>query len=239
MPSYIPPKKNTAFIIYIGLPSQANATSFQSNPTLAAGDFKVSIDGGSLTNLTTLPTVTPASGKMVKVSLSTSEMNGDNITLVCSDASGAEWRDIVINIQTSAQQIDDLATQVSVNTVDDFLDTEITDIQARLPAALVSGRIDASVGAMASNVVTAASLATDAGAEIADAVWDEPLTQPASVFAWAGSFRNLLNWLGALSRNKILETNSLSTLRNDADNADLSTSVVSDDGTTFVRNEWT
>lgn len=35
-------------------------------------------------------------------------------------------------------------------------------IKARLPAALVSGRMDSSVGAMAANVVTAAAIATDA-----------------------------------------------------------------------------
>lgn len=50
-----------------------------------------------------------------------------------------------------------------------------TTIDGRLPAALVSGRIDASAGAMAANVITAAALAADAGAELADAVWDEPI----------------------------------------------------------------
>lgn len=172
MTSYVTPKKNTAFIMYIGLPSVADTTIFKSTPTLASGDFKVSIDGGTLNNLTTLPTNTPASSKMVKISLSTSEMNGDNITVVCSDAAGAEWRDVIINIQTTAQQIDDLSSQSSVTTID-----------GKLPAALVSGRIDASVGAMASGVVTATAIATDAigaaelaadaVAEIADAVWDE------------------------------------------------------------------
>ena len=53
---------------------------------------------------------------------------------------------------------------------------DTNDSQSRLPAALVSGRMDASVGAMANNVMTAASLAADAGAEIADAVWDEALS---------------------------------------------------------------
>lgn len=109
MTSYVPARKNIAFIFYAGLPSQATPGTFQSNPTLAAGDFKVSIDGGSLTNLGTLPTVTPASSKMVKFSLSTSEMNGDNITIVCSDAAGSEWFDVIMNIQTAARQIDDLA----------------------------------------------------------------------------------------------------------------------------------
>lgn len=127
----MPPKKGVEYILYIALASQAQATTFQSNPTIASGDFKVSIDGGALNNLSTLPTVTPASSKMVKITLSTSEMNGDNVTVVGSDASGAEWRDIVINIQTAARQIDDLATQASVDTVDNFLDTEIGDIKAK------------------------------------------------------------------------------------------------------------
>jgi hypothetical protein len=36
-------------------------------------------------------------------------MNGDNITVVCSDSAGAEWCDLIVSIQTSARQIDDLA----------------------------------------------------------------------------------------------------------------------------------
>src|SRR5690606_27389470 len=42
------------------------------------------------------------------------------------------------------------------------VETDTADIQSRLPAALVSGRIDASVGAMAANVVTASAIAADA-----------------------------------------------------------------------------
>lgn len=55
-----------------------------------------------------------------------------------------------------------LATAAALTVVDDFLDTEIADIQSRLPAALVSGRMDASVGAMAANVLTATAIAADA-----------------------------------------------------------------------------
>lgn len=109
MATYVPAKKNTAFIFYASLISQANTKIMKVNPTLAAGDFKVSIDGGTLNNLATLPTVTPAAGSMVKFSLSAGEMNGDNITVVCLDAAGAEWCDLTINIQTAARQIEDLA----------------------------------------------------------------------------------------------------------------------------------
>lgn len=70
---------------------------------------------------------------------------------------------------------------VKLDAIDDFVDTEIGDIRNRLPAALVGGRMDSSVGAMASGVITAAAhaagaidaaaLAADAGSEIATAVW--------------------------------------------------------------------
>jgi len=104
-----------------------------------------------------------------------------------------------------------LATQASVDTIDsnvdailvdtgttlqaelDGIQADTEDIQTRLPAALVSGRIDASVGAMAADVLTATAIAADAitaakvaadvtaeiqtglatADDIADAVWNE------------------------------------------------------------------
>jgi hypothetical protein len=71
------------------------------------------------------------------------------------------------------------------------IQADTNDIQTRLPAALVSGRMDASVGAMASNVITAASMASDASGEIADAVWDEPYAGHTT----AGSFGKLMDLL--------------------------------------------
>jgi hypothetical protein len=53
------------------------------------------------------------------------------------------------------------ATQASVNAIDDFLDTEIADIQARLPAGLVSGRIKAIVEAFAANAIDDAAVNSD------------------------------------------------------------------------------
>lgn len=109
MASYVTPKKNASFVFYIGLVSQANTKTLQSSATIASGDFKVSTDGGALANLGTLPSVDPASSKAVKITLSAAEMNGDNIVVIASDAAGAEWCDQLINIQTSARQVDDLA----------------------------------------------------------------------------------------------------------------------------------
>jgi len=108
MATYVTPKRATTFIFYIGLVSQADTKTFQSNATLAAGDVKVSTDGSALQNLNTLPSVDPASSKLVKITVSASEMTGDNIQIIFSDAAGAEWCDCIINIQTTARQIDDL-----------------------------------------------------------------------------------------------------------------------------------
>lgn len=109
MPTYIPAKIATQFVFYGSLVSQANPKLMQVNPTIASGDFKVSIDGGALANLATLPTVTPAGGSMVKFTLSTTEMAGANATVVCLDAAGSEWCDLTINIPTATRQVDDLA----------------------------------------------------------------------------------------------------------------------------------
>lgn len=99
---YSPPKKNEDFQIRVALEDYANPGNFKSTPTIAAGDFKVAVDSTALANLTTLPSVSPASTVLVLVSLSASEMNGDVITIVGVDqTSPKEWSDIVISIPTT------------------------------------------------------------------------------------------------------------------------------------------
>lgn len=100
---YNPPKKNEDFKIRISLEEYAAPGNFKANPTIAAGDFKVDIDGAGFNNLATLPTVSPASGRSVLIELSSSEMNGDVITVMCVDQTAAkEWADLAISIPTTA-----------------------------------------------------------------------------------------------------------------------------------------
>ena len=99
---YNPPKKNEEFKIKVALEDYDNPGNFQVNPTLASGDAKVDIDGGGFTNLSTLPSVSPASGRAVLVELSASEMNGDVITIQLVDqTSPKEWADLIISIPTT------------------------------------------------------------------------------------------------------------------------------------------
>lgn len=164
-------KKNDAsgFIFYVSLDPRTPTGTFQSNPTLAAGDVKISKDGGALANLGTLPAVTPASSKAVKVTLSQAETNADNLVIIFNDAAGAEWCDYMVNVRTVAVGYDELAVGATVGAaltaIDDYVDTEIStiistlgtpvgaslsvdlagvqsdtnDIQTRLPAALTGG----------------------------------------------------------------------------------------------------
>lgn len=66
------------------------------------------------------------------------------------------------------------------------------------------------------------------------------IAEPSGVFAWSGSTINsIIAWLGVLARNKVTQTSTTQTLRNDADGATIATSTHSDDGTTHIRGEWT
>jgi hypothetical protein len=98
---YNPPKKNEDFLFRIGLEDYSAPGEYKSTPTLAAGDFKVDIDGGGFNNLSTLPTVSPAATRAVLISLSAAEMNGDVITVQMVDqTSPKEWCDAMICILT-------------------------------------------------------------------------------------------------------------------------------------------
>ena len=78
------------------------AGSFKSSPTIASGDWKVDIDGGGFTNLATLPSVSPAAGRAVLIELSSSEMNGDVITIQGVDqTTPKEWADFILSIPTT------------------------------------------------------------------------------------------------------------------------------------------
>lgn len=96
-----PPQKGEDFIFYIALNDEATPGSFKANPTIAAGDFKVSKDGGAFANLATLPDVDPNSGVAVKISLSATEMDADNVVVTGIDQTATkEWSDFFYNIIT-------------------------------------------------------------------------------------------------------------------------------------------
>lgn len=168
MATYNTPKRGVAFKMYVGLVDQSNTKLLKANPTIAIGDFQISKDGGAFANLATLPSANPASGRAVMIDLSASEMTADNVVIQCVDASGAEWCDQLINLQTTAAQLDDLATAANLATVAGYLDTEISAIVS----ATAASAIRAALGLASADLDTQLA-ALPTAAENADAVWDE------------------------------------------------------------------
>lgn len=156
--------------------------------TPAAGDVKISIDGGAAANIGTLPVaLAMGNGAVWKFVVTNAELTGKSILVTVADAATKAVEDQAIVIETyghaSALHPFDLGTASTPQTGDNFarlgapagasvsadvaavkVDTAAilvdtgTTLDGRIPAALVTGRMDASVGAMAANVVTAAAI---------------------------------------------------------------------------------
>ena len=75
-------------------------------------------------------------------------------------------------------------------------------------------------------------------AEVDTALATTTYAEPSGVIAATSSLKDKICWLFTLARNKITQTSTTQTLRNDADDADIATSTVSDDGTTCTRGEF-
>jgi len=97
------------------------------------------------------------------------------------------------------------ATQTSL----DAVQADTDNIQTRLPAALVSGRMDASVGAMAAGVVTAAAVATDA--IDADALAANAVTEIQSGLATAAAVAALNNLSAAQVNAEVVDAINVDT----------------------------
>jgi len=268
MASYVTPKINTAYIFYVSLVSQANTKVFQANPTLAAADFNVATNDGAPGALATTPVVDADFTKRVKISLSAGEMNGDNVTVICSDAAGAEWCDLTINIQTTATQVDNLVRSTTpANTLDVSAAGEAgldwanigapttaqgltgTTIATSQAVASVSGAVGSVAGNVDGNVTgnvtgTVGSLAAQAKTDVNDQVLDVLNTD---TFAEPGigapptptTLIQKIGYLYKFLRNRVTVTASQVSVYNDDASTVDHKSTHSDDATTYDRGEFT
>lgn len=97
------------------------------------------------------------------------ETNGDHVAFVFKNSTAVS---ALVNVYPNFPQTGDAFARLgapagaSVSADVAAIQADTNDIQTRLPAALVSGRMDASVGAMATDVITATALASSAVSEI-------------------------------------------------------------------------
>ena len=102
---------------------------------------------------------------------------------------------------------------------------------------LLSGKQDSDMVVVATATSDIKSLVTLVRSDTA--LLDGAQAELAAVPAAAASPLAKLNWLFALSRNKINETGILQTLRNDGDTAAIAAAALSYDGTTLTRGKFT
>lgn len=176
-------KQSTAVDIAIGpFLNSADGNTVEGALTITQPDIRLKKNGGAWAQKNAAQTLSHEEAGWYEVSLDATDTDTLGILIVAIHESGAlpVWREFLVvpaNVYDSFFSTDFLqvdvahwlnatapaapATQTSVDTLDDFVDTEIANIQARLPAALVSGRMDSSVGAVAANAITDASVASD------------------------------------------------------------------------------
>lgn len=197
----IPVRQSTAFELSIGPVLDADGVAVTD---CVVGDFKIKKTTGNFAALNGSATLAHVSAGTYDLVLTTSDVDTVGLATIAIDDTVNACASLYLQVIEEAVYDRDFAAastgivgtaqtgdsyaivnsgthgnaalKTLIDAVDNFIDTEITDIGNRLPAALVSGRIDASVGAMAADVLTAAAAAADFGAEIADAVWDEDAT---------------------------------------------------------------
>jgi len=137
--------------------------------TFSGTEIQVSQNGGSFTSFA--GTVTEVGSGLYYYEATSSELGSMGFGVVKVVKTGV--RTFVAQYQVIALDPFD-STAWGMSRLDQTIGSRAASTQ--LPAALVSGRVDASVGAMQSNVMTAAAAATDFGQELADALLDRSLT---------------------------------------------------------------
>jgi hypothetical protein len=107
------PKRGVAYSLSRGLYDATTGGHFRVNPTIAAGDFKISKDSGAFVNLANLPTVAPAGSPLVVFSLTAAEMTANRVTILGIDQAGGEWTEFMEHIEPEVVTVADLPTLVA------------------------------------------------------------------------------------------------------------------------------
>lgn len=91
-----------------GLTDVSDPQFFKVTPTIGTGDFKIRMDNGPLNNLAQTPVVDPAGGTNIKITISASEMNAEQVVVIAHDQIGEEWGDWGMTINLPANTTDEI-----------------------------------------------------------------------------------------------------------------------------------
>lgn len=184
-------------------------------------DSEVSKDAAAFADCTNEATEIGSTG-VYYLDLTGSEMNADTVAIrVQTTSSGAKTTILV----AYPQEADDIRASV----------THWAGSAVASPDTAGHPKVTVKSGTGTGEVSLSSGLVTLAATGLDNVVCAEPGAVP----SLTANLKTAISWLLALARNKVTQTSTTSTLRNDADSATIATSTVSDDGTTFTRGEWT
>jgi hypothetical protein len=135
---------------------------------------------------------------------------------------------------------DDSDIDAQLAAIAGYLDTEIAAIKAKTdnlptdPADQSAVEAAITAGLAGLNDLSAAEV----NAQVLDVLATDTFAEPGAVPAATASLKDKIGWLFMLARNKRLTTATADKVRNDADSSDVGTAVLSDDGSTFTRGEF-
>lgn len=138
-------------------------------------------------------------------------------------------------------ELDDVAGKLVA--VVDLIKTAVDAIPTTAMRGTDSAVLAATVGVAGVGLTDLGAMSTamkaEINAEVLDVLNTDTFAEPAGVPAATATIVAMLHWIFTLLRNKGTQTSTLKTLRNDGDAADIASAVISSDGTTFTRQEYT
>lgn len=181
-------KQSTAADVMLGpFLDSADGNTVEGGLTITQPDIRLSKNGGAFAQKSAAQTLTHGENGWYPANLSTTDTNTLGVLVVAVHESGAlpVWREFLVvpaNVydsffSTDLLQVDLtqlLGSAIATPTVAGVIETDQTHYLGSASPALVGGRFDSSVGAIAANAVTATALNADAitAAKVADGAID-------------------------------------------------------------------
>lgn len=119
------------------------------------------------------------------------------------------------------------------NSIDAELDALLSDVTTIL---LAINNVTDGLPAIKAAIDTKPTNA-EVNAEMVDVLEIDTHSEPAAVLGSTSSIKDVIMWLKIMSKNRMLQSATTTTLRNTGDTVNVSTSTVSDNGTVFSRGE--
>lgn len=206
------------------------------------------------TNITSTGTTIPITSSRVDASVGAYQtgltplqptVSGRTLDVSTGGEAGIDWANVgspTTTVNLSGTTIG-TATALGTDSVNStsVATTAVTELQTGLATSSALSTLSTTIGANGAGLTAIpwnsswnASVTADALAALNSLTISEPAAKP----SWSSStLAQWIAWIGAWTRNEVNQTSTQKILRNDADNANIVTCAVSDDGSTFSVQE--